>query len=173
MVDVEQRALGAFEEDGLPVAPAPCSAYGPTRTRKGLEDARVGQVLVADLLHRVGVQTVDLLQDGVLLGQRRLQLQAEDLLVQQVLHADALAAHLVLVAGADAALGGADLLVAEALLVGAVEIFVVRHDEVRVVGNLQVLAGDALGLQHGHFLHEHARVYHDAVADDRARRSRT
>ena len=113
------------------------------------------------------MQTVDLLQNGVLLGEHRLQFQAEDLLVQQVLHTNALAAHLVLVAGADAALGGADLLVAEALLVGAVQIFVVRHDEVRVVGNLQVFAGDALGLQHGHLLHEHARVYHDAVADDR------
>ena len=32
---------------------------------------------------------------------------------------------------------------------------------------LRRFAGDALGLEHGHFLHEHARVYHDTVADDR------
>ena len=166
MVDVEQRALSAFEKNGLPIAQRLVQHMGRL-AHIGSQNARVRQVLVADLLHRVGVQTVNLLQDGVLLGQHRLKLQAEDLLVQQVLHADALAAHLVLVAGADAAFGGADLLVAEALLVGAIEILVVRHDKVRVVGNLQVLAGDALGLKHGHFLHEHARVYHDAVADDR------
>ena len=42
----------------------------------------------------------------------------------------------------------------------------VRHDDVRVARYLQVLARDALGLQHGHFLHEHAGVDDHAVADD-------
>ena len=41
-----------------------------------------------------------------------------------------------------------------------------RHDDVRVARYLQVLARDALGLQHGHFLHEHAGVDDHAVADD-------
>ena len=115
------------------------------------------------------MQAVDLIEDGVFLGKGGLDLQAEDLLVQQILHADALAGGLVLVAGADAALGGADLVLAQALLVCAVEILVVRHDDVGVAADLEVLARDALGLQHRHLLDEHAGVDDDAVADDRHR----
>ena len=165
MVDVEQRALRALEQDGLALA------HGIVQHLAGLghirlEDAGVRQVLLADLLDRVGVQTVDLLQDGVLLDKRRLDLQAEDLLVHEVLDADALASHLILVARADAALGGADLVIAQALLVGAVKILVVRHDDMRVAADLEVLAGDALSLEHGHFLDQHAGIHHHAVADD-------
>ena len=165
MVDVEQGALGPLEENGLALGQGRVQHMGAL-AHIGSEDARVGQVLVADFLDGVGVQTVDLLQDGVLLGQHRLELQAKDLLVQQVLHADALATHFILVARTDAALGGADLLVAEALLVGTVEVLVVGHDEMCVVGDAQVLAGDALGLQHGHLLHQHTRIHHHAVADN-------
>ncbi len=158
--------LGAFEEDGLPVGQRLVQHMSRLAHVRG-QNARVGQVLVADLLHRVGVQTVDLLQNGVLLGEHRLQFQAEDLLVQQVLHTNALAAHLVLVAGAMPRLVVPIFLSPRLFSSAPSKSFVVRHDEVRVVGNLQVFAGDALGLQHGHLLHEHARVYHDAVADDR------
>gem|GEM_PF-3653361 len=168
MVDVQERALRALEEYRLAGAQALVQQLGRLG-HVGLEDARVGQVLLADLVDRVGVQAVDLLQHGVLLRQRRLQLQAEDLLVQQILDADALAGGLVLVARADAALRGADLVLAQALLVRAVEILVVGHDDVRVAADLEVLAGDALGLQHGHLLDEHAGVHHHAVADDRHR----
>ena len=165
VVDVEQRALRALEQDGLALA------HGVVQHLAGLghvrlEDAGVRQVLLADLLDRVGVQAVDLLQDGVLLDEGGFDLQAEDLLVHEVLDADALAGHLVLVARADAALGGADLMIAQALLIGAVEILVVRHDDMRVAADLEVLAGNALGLEHGHFLDQHAGVDHHAVADD-------
>ena len=88
----------------------------------GLQDARVGQVLLADFLNRVGVETVDLAQDGILLLERSLDLQAKDLLVERILDTDALAGGFVLVARADTALGGADLVLAKALLIGAVEI---------------------------------------------------
>ena len=93
MVDVEQGALRALEQDGLALA------HGIVQHLAGLghirlEDAGVRQVLLADLLDRVGVQAVDLLQDGVLLDKRRLDLQAEDLLVHEVLDADALRATL-------------------------------------------------------------------------------
>ena len=36
----------------------------------------------------------------------------------------------------------------------------------RVAADLEVLAGDALGLEHGHFLDQHAGIHHHAVADD-------
>ena len=168
MVDVEQRALRALEQDGLAGAHGLVQQLGRLGHVR-LEDARIGQVLLADFLHRVGVQAVDLLEDGVLLRKHRFQLEAEDLLVQQVLDANALAGHFVLVAGADAALRGADLVLAQALLVGAVEILVVRHDHMRVARDLEVLAGDAFGFQHGHLLDEHAGINDHAVADDRNR----
>ena len=58
---VEQRALSAFEKNGLPIAQRLVQHMGRL-AHIGSQNARIGQVLVADLLHRVGVQTVDLLQ---------------------------------------------------------------------------------------------------------------
>ena len=83
------------------------------------------------------------------------------------MHANALATRLVLVARPDTAFGRADLVLAQALFIGAVEIFVVRHDDVRIAADLQVLARYALGFEHGHLLDQHAGVYNDAIADDR------
>ena len=165
VIDVEQGALRALEQHRLTLAQRAVEHVGGF-SHIGLQDARVRQVLLTDFLDRVGVEAVDLAQDGILLLERGLDLQAEDLLVEQILDADALASSFVLVARADAALGGADLVLAEALLVGAVEVFVPRHDDMRVAADLQVLARNALGLEHRHFLHEHARVDNDAVADD-------
>ena len=166
MVDVQQRALRAFEQDVLALAQRVVEQLGGL-CHVRLQDASVRQVLFADLFDRVGVQAVNLLQDRILLGQRRLHLQTEDLFVHEILDADTATGCFVLVARTDAALRGADLVVAQALFVRTVQILVVRHDDVGVAGNLQALAGDAFGLQHGHFLHEHARVDDHAVADDR------
>ena len=165
VVDVEQRALRALEQHRLALAQRAVEhvrGFGHV----GLQDARIGQVLLADFLNRVGVETVDLAQDGILLLERSLDLQAEDLLVEQILDTDALAGGFVLVARADTALGGADLVLAEALLIGAVEIFVPRHDDMCIAADLQILARNALRLEHRHFLHEHTRVDDDAVSDD-------
>ena len=165
VVDVEQRALRALEQHRLALAQRAVE-HVRSFSHVGLQDARVRQVLLADFLDRVGVEAVNLAQDGILLLERGLDLQAEDLLVEQILDTDALASDFVLVARADAAFGGSDLVLAEALLVSAVEVFVPRHDDMRVAADLQVLARNALGLEHRHFLHEHTRVDNDAVADD-------
>ena len=57
----------------------------------------------------------------------------------------------------------------EALLVGAVEVFVVGHDHVGVARYAQVLAAHAFRLEHGHLFDQHAGVHHHAIADDRHR----
>ena len=93
-------------------------------------------------------------------------MRAQDLLVEQVLHADADARVLVDVARADAAAGGADLVLAELLLVGAVEEQVVRHDEVGVAADAQVVAADAARPQRLELAEQDVRVDDDAVADD-------
>ena len=139
-------------------------------SRRGVADERLEAGPVAEVLvgHLVGVQGADVvaLQQPVLLVQRRADLAAQDLLVQQVLHADADARVLVDVAGADAAAGGADLELAELLLGGAVQQQVVGHDQVGVAGDAQVVDRHAAAVQGLDLAEEDVRVDHHAVADD-------
>ena len=163
-VDVEERALGALEEHVLVLVEG--GVHEQARVAdEGLHALAVAEELVGDL---VGVEHADVvaLQQEVLLLQRRLDLAAQDLLVEQVLHADADARVLVDVARADAAPGGADLELAELLLVGAVEEQVVRHDQVGVAADAQVVAADAARAQGVELAEQDVRVDHHAVADD-------
>src|SRR5439155_664476 len=81
-----------------------------------------------------------------LLGERDLDLLAQDLRVQQVLDADPEPHRLVGVAGADAALGRADLQRAQPALAGAVDRHVPGHDQVRLSGDVHVRVRDAARL---------------------------
>ena len=164
MVDVEHRGLGALEEDILADLELLVQKEAALHD-VGTDALGVGQVGLADLLDGVGGQLVDLLEDGVGVGERALELLAEDLLVQHVLDAQAGAVHLVHVAGADAALGGADEVLAELLLVRAVEVLVVGHDDVRVAGDLEALGGDALLGEHVDLGEEDLGVDDAAVTD--------
>jgi hypothetical protein len=89
----------------------------------------------------------------------------EDLLVEQVLDADAQPRGLVGVGGADAAARGADLQLAQARLARVVEQHVVRHDQVRVGADPQAGEVDPLRAQVVQLAREDLRVDHDAVAD--------
>ena len=166
MVDVEHRGLGALEEDVLAGGKFLVQQLGALDD-VGAQALGVGQEVLADLLDGVGGQAIDLLEDGVLIGQRDGELLAEGVLVEHVLHAQAGAVHLVHVAGTDAALSGADEVLAEVLLVGAVEVAVVGHDDVRVARDAQALAAEALGLEGVDLLEDDRRVDDAAVADDR------
>ena len=140
--------------------------------QRGLDDGGadalgVRQVGLADLLDRVGRHLVDLLENRVDVGEGRLELLAEDLLVEHVLDTQADAVHLVHVAGADAALGGADEVLAELLLVGAVEVLVVRHDDVGVARDLEVGGRNALLGQHVNLAEKNLGINDAAVADHR------
>jgi hypothetical protein len=118
----------------------------------------------------VGIEAqavVDLGQHQVLLGDGDAQLLAEDLRVEQVLQPDTHSGRLVGVGGADAALGRAELVLAQVALDQAVELLVVRQDQVGVARHLQARAVDALGREHVHLGEQHHRVDHHAVADDR------
>jgi hypothetical protein len=92
-------------------------------------------------------------------------LLAQDLLVEQVLHADAEAGGLVRIARADAAPGGADLQLAELGLTGVVEQLVVRHDQVRVGRDAQAAHVDPPARQLRDLLGQHLGIDDDAVAD--------
>ena len=125
----------------------------------------VGQIVLG---HRLQVELRRLrvrAQLQALRLQRGGDLLLEDLLVEQVLHADAEARGLVGVARADAAARGADLQPAELRLAGVVEQHVVRHDQVRVGADAQAGEVDPLGAQLVQLAGQHLRVDHDAVAD--------
>ena len=107
MVDVEQRALRALEQDALAgLALAVEQVPGHIHERQDLgRDLRelAHQLLFGDLrLAKPAAQRVVVHEDAVDLGPERGQ-------VAQVLHADGAPADLVLVGGPDAAAGGADL----------------------------------------------------------------
>ena len=112
VVEVEQRSLRAFEQDEPALAERPVDqerGVGHVRPQ-ALREALVarGQVLE---LERLGA--VHPLEPDVLLGERDLDLLPQDLRLEQVLDADPEPRGLVRVRRADAALGGADLEVAE------------------------------------------------------------
>ena len=164
VVDVQQRALGALEDDaaaGVQHVPRELGRVGDVLR----DPVPVGQVVLG---HRLQVELGRLrvrAQREPLGLHRGDDLLLEDLLVEQVLDADAQARGLVGVAGADAAPRGADLELAELRLARVVEEHVVRHDQVRVGADAQAREVDALGAQLVELAGQHLRVDHDAVAD--------
>lgn len=164
MIDVQKGPLGALEKDALPFTDS-IVEHLSRLSHVRLHDARIGQVLIADLIHRIGLKPIYLLEDRVLLSKGVLNLETEYLLIKKVLHANPTTCDLVLIARADATLRGADLVVAKALLLGAIKNLVIRHDDVRVARNLKAIARDSLCFKKSHLLNKNTWVNHDAVAD--------
>ena len=87
--------------------------------------------------------------------------------LEDVAHAQARAAHLVGVRGADALARGAHLVLALLCLVGSVEHAVRGHDEMSLLRDVQALAQRVSALlQRLRLVHEQVRGQHHAVADD-------
>ena len=166
VVEVEQGRLGALEEDVLAVV------EGLVDEQRGVADdrpqpLRVALVAGCDLVEVEPVDLVHALEPDVLLGERDLDLLAEDLRVEDVLDADADPRGLVGVAGADAAPRGADLELAEPSLRGLVDRDVPRHDQVRVAGEHHDRRVDPAGLELVELADQDLGVDDAAAADDR------
>ena len=164
VIEVEQRALGALEQHrraAVERVPAQPRGVGDV----GLQPVAVGHVLLG---HRVQVE-IGILRERaqqLALGlQRGHDLLAQDLLVEEVLHADAEPRRLVRVAGADSASRGPDRELAELQLPGGVEHHVVGHDHVGVGGHAQPAHVHAAPLELVELADQHSRVDHDPVAD--------
>ena len=108
---------------------------------------------------------VDLGQERVLLFEHDVELLLEDLAVEEVLHAQPDARCLVGVGRADAALGRAELVLAQVPLGDAIEGLVIGQDQVRVGGHPQATAIDTTPGEHVDLGQQHRRIDHDAVAD--------
>jgi hypothetical protein len=109
---------------------------------------------------------VHALEHDVLLGEGGLELLAQDLRVEDVLHADADAGRLVRVRRPDPAPGRPDLQAAEAALAGGVDGDVPGHDQVGVAGDPDGLGRDAAALELVQLGDQQARVDDAARADD-------
>ena len=167
VVEVEQRSLGALEEHVVAVAERAIDEERRVCHVRA-QPLRIALVGVGDLLEVERLDLVHALEPDVLLRDRELDLLAQDLRVEQVLHADPDPRRLVGVRRADAAAGGADLEVAELPLARAVEGDVPRHDQVRVAGEEHEAGGDvAASLEVVELVDHHARV-DDAAGADRA-----
>ena len=166
VVDVEERALAALEEHGLSFLQCPVDEQrcirnvGPDPLRVLLEPPR-------DLAELECGLAVHLLQPQVLLGERDLDLLAEDLGIEQILHADADAQRLVGVGRPDAAASRSDLELAEPALARLVDRQVPRHDHVRVARDVHASrGGEPARLELVDLRQEHGRVDDAAGTDD-------
>jgi hypothetical protein len=166
VVEVEEHRLRALEQHPLSgVERVVHEVHGVVDQRR--ETRRERQVLLGERLRVDGQSVVHLGEDAVLLPQGEVQLLPEDLRVEQVLDSQADAHRLVGVRGTDAALGGAQLRVAEIPLVQPVQLLVVRHDQVRIAREPEATRLDAAGLERVELGEQHVRVHDHAVADDR------
>ncbi len=125
--------MGSVEEDVLVVV------QGGVDEQRGVGDhwaqpRCVSLVLLDEPLELDPLFAVHALEPEVLLGERDLDLLAQDLRLEDVLDADPEPHRLVGVAGADAALRRPDRQLAEAPLARLVDRHVPRHDQVGVAG---------------------------------------
>ncbi len=166
VIEVQHGALGALEEQrGARVDPARQEERGVRDV--GREPARVAPVRVEDRVHGEGLGVVDLPQEPVLLEDVELELLTEELLVEQVRHADADARRLVRIGRSHALAGGADAPLAGLGLTGAVQRRVIGHDEVGVLRDVEVaVEGDTASDQRLHLVDQRGRVDDHAAADD-------
>ena len=167
MIDVEQRALGAFEQDALAGALLVVEQV-ENRLDIGQHLGRHRRQLVIDRLG-IDLGQVETAAQRVVMGQEPLDLRAERRQIGQIGHADGAAADLVLVGRADAAAGRADLRARIGRFALLVELAVQRQDEAGILGNAQCFRRDrhALGRDALDLGDQRMRVDDDAIADHR------
>ncbi len=136
VVHVEHGGLAALEQHVLAVLQRLVQQQRRV-DHHGPQPLGVAQQVFDDLIDADRAAVVDLHQQVVLLIEGALHLLPQDVLVEEVLDADADTVDLVGVGGADAAAGRADLALAEEPLGDLVDRAVVLGDHVRVGADLE------------------------------------
>ena len=172
MIDVEHRALGAFEQDPRS-APAQLDQPQPDRLGVG-QEARRERVQSIDQLARSDGRLAECDPKRIVVQEEVVDLAPEQVWIGEIADANRAARDLVLVGRADASPCGAELAAARLVrraccLAGAVELAMQRQDQRRVLGDPQVVRADrdALIAQRLDLVEQRPGVHDDAVADDR------
>ena len=129
MVQVQQRALGTFEQDVLAISRCLMNRLGALH-HVGGEALAVSQIFLDDVFGVQGRNAINGLKKFVLLLKWAFKAIPQPLFVQQVDHTDATALRLVGVGGADSTACGSDPSCSPLLLHGLVEQAVVGHRHV-------------------------------------------
>ena len=168
MIDVEHGALRAFEHHRLAIGD------GAVQQQRSVGHERsdaVGDLRIVGE-HLVGIQRLAVeqgMRDGVLLAAGVLNVLLQQGLVEQVLHTQSAARHLVFVSGPDTARSGADLHAPGSVLRCQLNHAVVGKDHVRAVTDKQIAVNMHAGrAQRIHFLHEGEGIEHHPIADHAA-----
>ena len=128
MVDIEQRALRALEQQRLAARARFLQQRGDVRDHR-LQLRGEPQRLVERRRERHGIALEILREHEVVIFEQRRELCREPVRVEEVLQPDRAAGDLVLVRGPDAAAGGADLRIAHRAFARLVERDVAREDQ--------------------------------------------
>ncbi len=165
MVDVEQRALRAFEDQRLAALAHRMDAFGDIGDHRH-ELRRERERFIARLLERHFGLLEILRQHEVVIVEQLRELRREAVRVEQVLHADRAPRDLVLVGGADAAAGRADLVARGRALARLVERHVIsQHQRAGRRDREPRTHVDTRLLELADFLQQRERRHDDAVAD--------
>jgi hypothetical protein len=139
VIDVEQRALRALEQDALArLAGIVEDAATPVGIGQHLA-ARVSSCLLSNVTRRSTSSIAEPAAQRVVMAAGASILAVERVAVEQVAQADGAAADLVLIGGADAAPGGADLRArcSRGFFAQAIELAVQRQDQRGVLGDFR------------------------------------
>ncbi len=166
MVDVEERPLGAFEQD---VVAAPQGVLDEPRRVGDVRTKPItpGDGLVDELVGPEGPTAPMRREQEVLVGQDVLELGPAQPAVEQVLHPEADAPGPIGIGRADPPPRRADLAVAEPRFHGPVEGDVVRHDHVGRGADADAARVDPPRRESVELADQRRRVDHDSAADDR------
>ena len=165
VIDIKEGTLGTLEQNLL-LGLHRLVEVGDCVDHEGLENLGGGDVVGQHLgaAHRLTTKALD---HGVVLADPLGKLLLEDIGADQISHAQPGAGCLVTVSRADAALGGADLVLSLESLAALVERTVVGHHQVGAVADQEILINlDAALPQTLDLLDKCNRVNDDAVADD-------
>ena len=164
VIEIQQGALGPFKQDVFASPRGVMDGAGAIHHMAGEAAAVVG-VFGNHLLGIEGLKAIQLLQLQVFRSDRPLQTLAQQLLIEQVDHAQTTALSLIGIGGADATAGGANALVAALLLHRLIEQAVIRERHVGGGGHLQATGVNVIAGQHRQLAQQHLGIDHRAGSD--------
>ena len=161
VIEIQQGALGPFKQDVFAGPRGVMDGAGAIHHMAGEAAAVVG-VFSNHLLGIEGVNAIELLELQVFRSQWPLQSLAQQLLIEQIDHAQTTALGLVGIGGADATAGGANALVTALLLHRLIQQAVIRERHMGGGGHLEAAGINVVAGKHLKLAQQHLGINHRA-----------